>query len=661
MELKRNNAILKFLNQLPTGLKASYDNIHQQISNQKGGKADIAFAAFKILMCSWRPLSPSELVVAVVQDPEVGFLIDDDVDIDYVLDACHNLVVVAGNPEASEGIGNKLIGAKLHYMGDYTFKEIENSKKAVNSISICRFSHLSVQEYLEDHHWTIQEANEFMAGICLRTLLCLRLPDGAGDTKPPEQLELEDDEDRPPVLIVGETERAMKLEVIWQGKKESIAADSDMTLNATKIAKTTIVGTSLKVINDESNWPKDTTRASYEPPPFQCFYEFVHIHEYHPNESCISAEFDPYIDDYRNTAVEHWALYAAQAFALHARRAQLGDMGDSVFSDLLTEFLGTATTSSPHYRAWAVLNQSNQDITMDRPELLRGPDTDRFPRSLVRPTTEPAYGCALMGLHWVLEPWLRNGESDPNKTNLKGDSLLILAAEGCHFETCKVLLAHGADPNSRGFRRLSPLDIAVEKKRVDIVVELLRHGADPNTSMPHKLAEDAAEYPLIQAVLFGDLDVVNALLQHDTKAEGAEAAVTSSDSPSSDPALLHREIILEALDKAAMVGDAAAAAAKILMAHVTELRSSAALHRAVYTGSWEFARVLIEGGADVDMRAPDTDEQRFRHSDTPLLALARADPVEILHKVQQLLDWGRTLTRETCRGARRCSSWYSSP
>lgn len=85
-------------------------------------------------MCSWEPLSPKLLEVAVSQDPEVGFCPNIDITIEYILDACHNLIKV----------------------------EREGSDE------ICRFSHLSVQEYFQEYHWSISEAHSIVGQVCLR-------------------------------------------------------------------------------------------------------------------------------------------------------------------------------------------------------------------------------------------------------------------------------------------------------------------------------------------------------------------------------------------------------------------------------------------------------------------------------------------------------------
>ena len=84
-------------------------------------------------MYSAVPLSPATLVAGVCQDSNTNVIDAVDINIDFVLDACQNLIVVDSQP------------------------------------SICRFSHLSVQEYLEKH-WSSHDANALIAKVCLSLL-----------------------------------------------------------------------------------------------------------------------------------------------------------------------------------------------------------------------------------------------------------------------------------------------------------------------------------------------------------------------------------------------------------------------------------------------------------------------------------------------------------
>jgi ankyrin repeat domain-containing protein 50 len=126
------------LGRLPKDLKDAYDEIYTAIKNADRSKPEIAIRTFQWVMCSCEPLSAEVLVAAVCQDPEEDETQPIDIDIDFVLDACHNLLVV--DPQ----------------------------------LGVCRFSHLSVQEYFEEHYWDAKQTNGTVAKVCL---LLLNHPD----------------------------------------------------------------------------------------------------------------------------------------------------------------------------------------------------------------------------------------------------------------------------------------------------------------------------------------------------------------------------------------------------------------------------------------------------------------------------------------------------
>ncbi len=133
-ELSRERDIRERLGKLPDTLDRAYDEIYSQIQDQKGSSYDIANRAFQWIMYSRDSLSPDELVAAACQDPETEDVDNIDIDIDTVLGACCNLLVVD------------------------------------QQLKICKFSHLSVQEYFENHHWGYAKSNALIAKVCLTLL-----------------------------------------------------------------------------------------------------------------------------------------------------------------------------------------------------------------------------------------------------------------------------------------------------------------------------------------------------------------------------------------------------------------------------------------------------------------------------------------------------------
>jgi hypothetical protein len=126
--------IRTWLGRLPRDLKEAYDATFDAIGAQLGSAPAVAFRAFRWVMCARQPLKPSDLVTAACQDPDAGGPCDVNIDIDFLLEACNNLLVV---------------------------------NKEQNT---CSFAHLSVQEYLETHVWKDNEANTYIAKVCLMLL-----------------------------------------------------------------------------------------------------------------------------------------------------------------------------------------------------------------------------------------------------------------------------------------------------------------------------------------------------------------------------------------------------------------------------------------------------------------------------------------------------------
>jgi hypothetical protein len=132
--LPRERDIRKHLGKLPKSLNTAYNEIYAQVQAQEGSAPEIANRAFQWVMCSYIPLSSAELVAAVCQDPETDTVDPVDIDINVILVACNNLLVV----DQRSGV--------------------------------CQFSHLSVQEYFENHHWNQSQANGLIAKVCLSLL-----------------------------------------------------------------------------------------------------------------------------------------------------------------------------------------------------------------------------------------------------------------------------------------------------------------------------------------------------------------------------------------------------------------------------------------------------------------------------------------------------------
>ncbi|CAJ0545119.1 Ff.00g085920.m01.CDS01 [Fusarium sp. VM40] len=450
LQLERNMDIKRYLDGLPSGLEATYDKMYYQIAHQIGSKKDVAFAAFQIVMSSWRPLHPFELAIAVAQHPDHEFILDQDIDIGYILDACQNLLVVTDWPQ-NRGVR---LGDSKWLIGDgYLIQEVEESRVlastaiwennfGVQKQSICKFAHLSVQEYLETKHWDSADAQAFMAGICLRTILHVYFE---GDLTPgktlPDKLDQEGQTD---LFCVSEFQRTQGIRVFALEETESPAAlvagsapisvstrhdlsespyvkgDPDLVIPEGTGEKFTLVSPSMSLstakspsaTREEVGWedrPEDDAcqdTSLFKPPPFDCYIEMVNLHNHDDNRSCLSHVFEPYLESHQGSPLEAWVRYSATGLIRHlGKQEEFSSSVRSGLRDLVDLFLGTPTESTIRYKAWARLVQNrwySRDINGNGDWL-----PQESLRTLLRPYKNPALGCVMLGLADLLDTWLK--------------------------------------------------------------------------------------------------------------------------------------------------------------------------------------------------------------------------------------------------------------
>jgi ankyrin repeat protein len=93
---------------------------------------------------------------------------------------------------------------------------------------------------------------------------------------------------------------------------------------------------------------------------------------------------------------------------------------------------------------------------------------------------------------------------DPNLSNHKGDSLVMLAAYHGHAAAVAALLERGADPNRPNDHGQTPLAGAVFKDEPDVISALVAGGADPEAGQPSAVATaHMFERPDLLALLRG--------------------------------------------------------------------------------------------------------------------------------------------------------------
>lgn len=136
LRLERDSDIRERLGKLPGDLKQTYDEIMAKIRTQEGSKPEIAIRTFNWMLTGQESdQSRKDMVLsAVCPNPQEDRIMPIDIDVDYILDSCQNLC-------------------------------------AIDERGFFRFSHLSVQEYLQEYVCTKREKNEMALNVCLLYLL----------------------------------------------------------------------------------------------------------------------------------------------------------------------------------------------------------------------------------------------------------------------------------------------------------------------------------------------------------------------------------------------------------------------------------------------------------------------------------------------------------
>lgn len=129
--------ILERLGKLPGSLEATYHEIWERIQQKPSGGNTFAERAFQWILCSYKPLTTEQLVIAVMLDPDS--------------DTEDNLQL-----ELTEEAINDLSGGLLKL------------ERVSTTHGVWRFSHLSVREYLEKHHFRSSQPHLFVGMACLK-------------------------------------------------------------------------------------------------------------------------------------------------------------------------------------------------------------------------------------------------------------------------------------------------------------------------------------------------------------------------------------------------------------------------------------------------------------------------------------------------------------
>ena len=198
----------------------------------------------------------------------------------------------------------------------------------------------------------------------------------------------------------------------------------------------------------------------------------------------------------------------------------------------------------------------------------------------------PLYYAALCGFHGLVEHLIIRYPQDVNVSGGYYGKPLVAALAGKHFQTAELLRRNGANPYTRGFGMLTPLHSAAFYGDLEVVQKLIEYDADVSAK------DENGCTPLFTASEghhLRDCSVLRILLDHgaDVNAPGLSGWTP--------------------LHKASAFG--AVEVARLLLEHGADINAGAEdgmtpLHYAS-AKSLEVARLLLERGADANARAED--------------------------------------------------------
>jgi ankyrin repeat protein len=216
-----------------------------------------------------------------------------------------------------------------------------------------------------------------------------------------------------------------------------------------------------------------------------------------------------------------------------------------------------------------------------------------------------------------IRTWLSKG-ADPNQTDDRGSSLLLLTVMKWGAEPALALLDAGADPNAAGPAPI--LSTAAERGLTEVVRRLLAAGADPG-ARGHR-----GRGPLVGAIYRDHLDVVELLI-----AAGADVGAVDDVnwSPLTYAANHGRREVAAALLRAGAVGRLDRDGAKTVLVH------------AAHTHLADVARAVVEAFAPSTARL------------APLAAIARGD----VEGLRRLIAGGLSLDAKDPLAKRPLLAW----
>lgn len=611
------------MDELPVGIKAAYDKIYEKIQSERGAKSDVAIAAMKIMICAFRPLTPGELAIAACQ--VLGQEFNEDIDIGplYLLEACHDLVEVfhsgAVSPryvvaeeaqllrrvmerdsfdepeqhdrtytpfQRASGVGSSR--SSISSLGSHKLSQhvgdAETDERAsyeVEDLVCCRFSHLSVTEYLLTQ-WDITELNAFAAKLCFHTLLRFSVPGAYDDQqRRPEPPELSDVDYVP----LGKAYRYIEAFTRWMFS--DVAASRKY-----------------------NGSPKDFNYRRYLNEHHLAILEMPNASKY------------PSLGLVYNQAPVAWLRYCIETWYRHVKAVTDSPSTTTEtkhsLNNLLHEFYGHPINGSYFWRAWVILFKLFERRTSELSPILIG-----FQRFM------PAFWCAAVGDKDFLVRWIDEGLLDAHFASDGWDgstrlgmelpepdcrpdiftdtfSLFTTALKNKNENICIELLIRGAG-QSFNTQRESMVEAAIRSKKSNLVRQYVESGIDLKKEYYHGNL-------LHSAVHAGILEMVQLFVQG-----GADLSLRASG--------FHIPWSLTPLELACLLPIPEQISIYLvgLVSNIT-IDHPLAVSFAALTSKLEFLSVVASSGVDMDACVPDIKSEKplpFRVGETPLLSVIR--------------------------------------
>jgi ankyrin repeat protein len=217
-------------------------------------------------------------------------------------------------------------------------------------------------------------------------------------------------------------------------------------------------------------------------------------------------------DGSRDGSLDRLRLYARHNWISHVRNCEYQGSNDRV-SNLLKRFFGSPMESSIAYQEWYKMLEYDEDLVSPFYYPLFTPPERYLPRD-IEPISSASYGICALGLYDLLSDWFTIPWVEYRSKNIRGRSLLQLAAIAGSHPICECLIQWGADVKEllEDEDYGNALIAAAAQGRKQVVKLLVESGADVNAEV-----NATSGSALLAAVSHGNPEVLELLL--DAKAD----------------------------------------------------------------------------------------------------------------------------------------------